>query len=153
MSVFKKKKTRMQFSLDIWTQDQSLLCIIRSFLIDICSVESHLAPCQTPLPVINTLKPVESISVLSWMALASPVTNEVVMELQLLAEIANDIFGTGQVFSAGGNLTPPNGTTGREERVWSAQTCWCFTGACVCLCVCDCITILVRTCLKAGHYN
>lgn len=40
------------------------------------------------------------------------------MELQLLAEIANDIFGTGQVFSAGGNLTPPNGTAGREERVW-----------------------------------
>lgn len=50
--------------------------------------------------------------------LASPVTNEVAMELQLLAELANDIFGTGQLFSAGGNLTPPNGTAGREERVW-----------------------------------
>lgn len=51
------------------------------------------------------------------------------MELQLLAEIANDIFGTGQVFCAGGNLTPLNGTAGREERVWPGQTCWCFTGS------------------------
>lgn len=45
--------------------------------------------------------------------LVSPVTNEVAMELQLLAEIANDIFGTGQVFVAGGNLTPPDGTAER----------------------------------------
>lgn len=63
--------------------------------------------------------------------LASPVTNEVAMELQLLAEIANGIFGTGQVFSAGGNLTPPNRTAGREERVWPGQTCWYFNGVCV----------------------
>lgn len=55
------------------------------------------------------------------------------MELQLLAQIANEIFGTGQVFSAGRNLTPPNGTTGREERVWLSQTCWCFTAACMCV--------------------
>lgn len=61
-------------------------------------------------------------------ALGSPVTNAMAMKLQLLAEIANDIFGTRQVFSAEGNLTPPNGTAGREERVWPGQTCWCFSG-------------------------
>ncbi len=58
------------------------------------------------------------------------------MELQLLAEIANDMFGTGQVFIAEGNLTPPGGTAGREERVWPGQTCWCFAGACLYVCVC-----------------
>lgn len=44
--------------------------------------------------------------------LVSLVTNEVAMELQLLAEIANDIFGTGQVFSAGRKLD----TTQRDSR-------------------------------------
>lgn len=63
--------------------------------------------------------------------LASLMTNEVVMEFQFLAEVANDIVGTGQVSRAGGNLTPPSGTAGREERVWPSQTCWCFTGVCV----------------------
>lgn len=38
------------------------------------------------------------------------------MELRLLAEVANGIMGTGQVCSAWGNLTPPNGTVGRKER-------------------------------------
>lgn len=68
--------------------------------------------------------------------LASPMTNEVVMELQLLAEIANDIFGTGQVFSPGGNFIPPNGTAGREERVWPSQAR--HAGA---LLVCECLII------------
>lgn len=80
--------------------------------------------------------------------LASPVTNEVVMELQLLAEIANDIFGTGQVWSAGGNLTPPNGTAGREERVWPGPDMLVLQWR---MCVCNCVTVLVRTCLRAGH--
>lgn len=34
------------------------------------------------------------------------------MELQCLAQAANEIFGTGQVFRAERNLTPPNGTKG-----------------------------------------
>lgn len=45
-------------------------------------------------------------------------TNEVATELRLLAEAANGIVGTGQVCSAGGNSTPPNGTVGgKKERV------------------------------------
>lgn len=57
------------------------------------------------------------------------------MELQLLAEIANDIFGTGQVFSAGGNLTPPNGTAGREEK-GVAEPDMLVLHWCVCVYVC-----------------
>lgn len=90
-------------------------------------------PCtmSDPLPVTNTLKPVESISDLSRLSWPPQWPMRSVIELELLAGIANDIFGTGQVFSAGGNLTPPNGTAEGEERVWSDQTCWCFTGGCV----------------------
>lgn len=58
------------------------------------------------------------------------VTNEVAMESRLLAEVANGIVGTGQVCSAGGNLTPPNVTVGRKERVCPG---WCvFVDVCFC---------------------
>ena len=79
------------------------------------------------------------------------------MELQLLAEIANDIFGTGQVFSAGGNLTPPDGTAGAEEKgvaqarhAGASLVCVCV---CVCVRVCNCVTILLRTCLKDDYFS
>lgn len=72
------------------------------------------------------------------------------MELQLLAEIANDIFGTGQVFSAGGNLTPPDGTAGGEEKGVAGAR---HAGASlVCVCACNCVTVLLRICLKDGLF-
>ena len=37
-------------------------------------------------------------------------TNEAALRVH--AEAANGIIGTGQVYSAGGNSTPPNGTVG-----------------------------------------
>lgn len=57
-------------------------------------------------------------------------TNEAAVASRLLAEVANGIIGTGQVCSAGGNLTPPNGTVGRKERVCPelcvfASVCFC----------------------------
>lgn len=114
------------FVFDIWTQDQP------PSVYQSVSVENHAkpsAPHQYPKTSGEHLPPIMDV-------LVSPVTNEVAMELQLLAEITNDIFGTGQVFSAGGNLTPPNGTAGREKRVWPSQTCWCYTtGARVCVCL------------------
>lgn len=65
--------------------------------------------------------------------LASPVTNELAMEWQLLAEMANYIIGTGQVLRAGGNSTPSNGTAWeRGEGVARARQ----AGAtCVSVCV------------------
>lgn len=60
----------------------------------------------------------------------TPVTNEAAMASRLLAEVANGIIGTGQVCSTGGNLTPPDGTEGRKERV--------CPGLCVFASVCFC---------------
>lgn len=61
------------------------------------------------------------------------------MELQLLAELANDIFGTGQVFSAGRNLTPLNGTALSGEKKgcgWARHAgATALVHACVCVLV------------------
>lgn len=74
------------------------------------------------------------------------------MELQLLAEIANDIFGTGQVFSAGRKLDTTQRDS-RERRKGVAGPDMLVLQWCVCFCVCvgNCVTILVRAWSSSGH--
>lgn len=81
-------------------QDQTSACVSINIFLD----QSHQTSGEQLHPITDALR-------------SPPVTNEVAMELRLLAEVANGIMGTGQVCSAGGNLTPPNGTVGRKERV------------------------------------
>lgn len=94
-------------------QDQTSACVS----INISSDQSHQTSGEQLHPITDVLR-------------SPPVTNEVAMELRLLAEVANGIMGTGQVCRAGGNLTPPNGAVGRKERV--------CPGLCVFVHVCFC---------------
>lgn len=117
----------------------SNLCISRSFPINTGSTESNTEPSashQYPKTSGEPLPPIMDV-------LASPVTNEVAMELQLLAELANDIFGTGQVFSAGRNLTPLNGTALSGEKKGCGWARHAGATALVHMCVCVCVGVCV----------
>lgn len=113
----KSMKTQKCISPIIYqkTKDQTSACV---------SVNQHLLRTEPHQTSGKQLQPITDV------LRSPPVTNEAAMELRLLAEAANGIVGTGQVCSAGGNSTPPNGTVGGKKR---KKGC---VQACVSLCVC-----------------
>lgn len=130
-SLSSRNHTHSCFALDIRAKDRdkNLLCTMQAhwYLLGAQCAEpsaTHRYPETSEAP----LWPIMPV-------LISPATNEVVMELQLLAEIANDIFFTGHVFSAGETWYHPTGQRGEKKGCGHPGPDKLVLYWCVCVCV------------------